>query len=360
MTTHQFWQGKRVLITGHTGFKGSWLTLWLHRLGARVFGYAQTPPTTPSLFQLADIGQCVTTTTGDIRDLAHFTEVLTHVQPDVVFHLANQPLIRESYIRPIDTLQTNIMGTANVLEAIRSMPSVRAVVIATSDQCYENRDWLWGYREDDPMGGHDPFSCSKGAAELVIASYRRSFFDSTADTDAAIASVRDGHIIGGGDFSQDSIIPDFIRARAREQTLVIRNPHAIRPWQFVLEPLSGYITLAQRLFEEGQSYAEGWNFGPADNDTQTMSQMCAAFNHFLQKNDILPVEIELKTQRSALRDESLLRLDTSKARQRLDWTPQLELHGALELTAQWYVSYFHHDNLRDVCDSQIDFFQHLA
>ena len=354
-----FWQGKTVFMTGHTGFKGSWLSLWLHRLGAKVYGYALPAPTNPSLYHLARINNCVTGTTGDIRDLRHLSDTMTEIQPDIVFHLAAQPLVRESYVMPIDTFATNVMGTANVLEAVRGVPSIRAVVVVTSDKCYENRTWLWGYREDDPMGGHDPYSASKGASELVVASYRRSFFEHNADTQAGIASVRAGNVIGGGDFAQDRLIPDFIRAIEREESITIRNPHAIRPWQFVLEPLSGYLSVAQRLFEEPQEYAEGWNFGPSDTDAQTVSQICAIFNHALQKQGIHTVDVTLQTPARQLHEAAHLRLDISKARQRLDWIPQLELHTALEMTAQWYGSYLNNDNLRALCEEQIDFYQSL-
>lgn len=354
-----FWQGKTVFMTGHTGFKGSWLSLWLHRLGAKVYGYALPAPTNPSLYHLARINTCVTGTTGDIRDLSHLSDTMTEIQPDIVFHLAAQPLVRESYVMPIDTFATNVMGTANVLEAVRGVASIRAVVVVTSDKCYENRTWLWGYREDDPMGGHDPYSASKGASELVVASYRRSFFEHNADTQAGIASVRAGNVIGGGDFAQDRLIPDFIRAIEREESITIRNPHAIRPWQFVLEPLSGYLSVAQRLFEEPQEYAEGWNFGPSDTDAQTVSQICAIFNHALQKQGIRTVDVALQTPARQLHEAAHLRLDISKARQRLDWIPQLELHTALEMTAQWYGSYLNNDNLRALCEEQIDFYQSL-
>lgn len=356
----QFWQNKRVFITGHSGFKGSWLSLWLHQLGAQVFGYALPTPNTPTLFQSAHIGDCVNSTFGDIRDLPHLTETLERVQPDIVFHLAGQPLMRDAYIQPIKTLETNVMGTAHILEAVRDIPTVRAVIMITSDKCYENRDWLWGYREDDPMGGKDPYSASKGAAELIISAYRRSFFEQTGDNVTAIASVRNGNVIGGGDFAQDRLLPDFIRAFEKEQSLIIRHPHSTRPWQFILEPLSGYITLAERLYDEGATYAEGWNFGPADNDTQSVSQMCATFNHFLHKNDIQPIEIELKPQPNDLHVNHFLRLDTSKARQRLDWLPRLDLYSALELTAEWYATYLHHKDVRAVCENQIDLYQHLT
>jgi CDP-glucose 4,6-dehydratase len=355
----QFWQGKKVFMTGHTGFKGSWLSLWLHMLGAKVYGYSLPAPTNPSLFHLARINHCVTGTTGDIRDLHHLTEALIEVQPDIVLHLAAQPLVRESYVQPIDTFTTNVIGTANVLEAVRCVPSVRAVVVVTSDKCYENREWLWGYREDDPMGGHDPYSASKGASELIVASYRRSFFENNADTHAGIASVRAGNVIGGGDFAQDRLIPDFIRAIERKDGITIRNPHAIRPWQFVLEPLGGYLCVAQRLYEAPQEYAEGWNFGPVDTDTQTVSQVCAVFNHALHQHGITPVEITLQTAAHNPHEAGHLRLDISKARQRLDWVPKLDLHTSLEMTAQWYGHYLNHDDVRQVCEQQIDFFRNL-
>ncbi len=355
-----FWRDKRVFITGHTGFKGSWLSLWLHRYGAQVFGYSLPAPTNPSLFHLARLQNCVQTTTGDVRDLKHLTDTMAEVQPDIVFHLAAQPLVRDSYHAPIDTFATNIMGTANLLEAVRHTPSVRAAVIVTSDKCYENREWLWGYREDDPMGGHDPYSSSKGAAELITSAYRRSYFNKEHEGAAAIASVRAGNVIGGGDFSSDRLIPDFIRALEKDEPVSIRSPHAIRPWQFVLEPLSGYMQVAKRLYEAGQIFAEGWNFGPADTDLQTVSQLCATFNHSLHKNDVSPVEVRLEQQPSAPHEAAFLRLDTSKARQRLDWIPKLELYTALEMTAQWYAGYINNEDLRDLSESQIDFYQNLT
>lgn len=354
-----FWQGKTVFITGHTGFIGSWLSLWLYRLGARVYGYSLPAPTHPSLFHLARINQCVSGTTGDIRDLKHLSETMTEISPDIVFHLAAQPLVRESYVRPVDTFTTNITGTAHVLEAVRGVPSIRAVVMVTSDKCYENREWLWGYREDDPLGGHDPYSASQGASELVIAAYRRSFFEKNADTHAGIASVRTGNVIGGGDFAQDRLLPDFIRAIEREKSITIRNPHAICPLQFILEPLSGYLLVAQRLYEAPQDYAEGWNFGPADTDALTVSQICALFNHAMQKQGAQTVDVELAAKSPYAHEPAYLRLDIAKARQRLDWVPKLELHTALDMTAQWYGSYFNNNNVRALCEEQIDFFRNL-
>lgn len=355
-----FWRDKRVFITGHTGFKGSWLTLWLHRMGAKVSGYSLPAPTSPSLFHLARLQNCVQTTTGDVRDLKHLSDTLAAVQPEIVFHLAAQPLVREAYSTPIDTFATNVMGTAHLLEAARNVPSVRSVIVVTSDKCYENREWLWGYREDDPMGGHDPYSSSKGAAELVTSAYRRSYFAKDPEGQTGIATVRAGNVIGGGDFAGDRLIPDFVRALEKEEPVSIRNPHAVRPWQFVLEPLSGYLLVAQRLYETGQPYAEGWNFGPADTDLQTVSQLCATFNHSLQKNDVEPVEVLLEEQANAPHEAAFLRLDISKARQRLDWIPKMELYTALELTAQWYSGYLNNEDLRTLSENQIEFYQSLT
>ncbi|WP_198937178.1 CDP-glucose 4,6-dehydratase [Herbaspirillum camelliae] len=354
-----FWRDKRVFITGHTGFKGSWLTLWLHLMGAKVSGYSLPAPTSPSLFHLARLHNCVQTTTGDVRDPKHLAETMAAVQPDVVFHLAGQPQIEHSYLTPLDTFATNVMGTAHLLEAVRSTPSVRSVVVVTSNKCYENREWLWGYREDDPMGGHDPFSSSKGAAELVTAAYRRSFFSADPDNPVGVASVRTGNVIGGGDFAADRLIPDFIRALEADEPVTIRQPHAVRPWQFVLEPLSGYLQIGRMLYEHGASYAEAWNFGPTDTDLQTVSQLCATFNHSLQKNDVEPVEVRLE-QAGATLSEAVLRLDTSKARQRLDWIPRMELYTALELTAQWYAGYLNNEDLRALSENQIAFYQSLT
>ena len=356
----QFWRGKRVFITGHTGFKGSWLSLWLHRWGAVLHGYSLPAPTNPSLFHLARVHNCIETTTGDVRDLQHLNDAMAAFQPEIVFHLAAQPVVRDSYRTPIDTFSINVMGTAHLLEAVRNTPSVRSVIVVTSDKCYENREWLWGYREDDPMGGHDPYSSSKGAAELVTSAYRRSFFQNGKEPAAAIASVRAGNVIGGGDFANDRLIPDFIRALEKEESVSIRNPNAIRPWQFVLEPLSGYLEVAQRLYQSGQQYAEGWNFGPADNDLQTVAQLCATFNHSLRKNDVPPIEVRIEEQTQALHEAAFLRLDISKARQRLDWVPKLELYTALELTAQWYSGYFNNEDLRSLSESQIELYQNLT
>jgi len=266
-----FWRDKRVLLTGHTGFKGGWMALWLQSMGAEVVGYALAPPTEPSLFQCARVGdRLVASHLGDIRDLDHLQRVFKEHCPEIVFHMAAQPLVRLSYSEPVDTFSTNVMGTVNVLEAVRRTPGVRALVNITTDKCYENREWVWGYRENDPMGGHDPYSSSKGCAELVSAAYRSSFFN-PKDFDrhgVSVASVRAGNVIGGGDWAGDRLIPDMIRAFSAGTPVIIRSPHAIRPWQHVLEPLRGYLTLAEHMWEAGPDYAEGWNFGPNDEDAK--------------------------------------------------------------------------------------------
>ncbi|HZG19152.1 MAG TPA: CDP-glucose 4,6-dehydratase [Herbaspirillum sp.] len=354
-----FWRDKRVFITGHTGFKGSWLTLWLHLMGARVSGYSLPAPTNPSLFHLARLHNCVQTTIGDVRDPRHLADTLAAVQPDIVFHLAGQPQISQALVNPLDTFATNMMGTAHLLEAVRHTPSVRAVVVATSNKCYENREWLWGYREDDPMGGHDPFSSSKGAAELVTAAYRRSYFSPEKGSQVGVASARTGNVIGGGDFSPERLLPDFIRALEKEEPVIIRQPAAVRPWQYVLEPLSGYLQIAQSLYEQGSAFAEAWNFGPADTDLQTVAQLCATFNHSLQKNDVEPIEVHLEPEPEN-QHHAVLRLDISKARQRLDWIPRMELYTALELTAQWYAGYLNNEDLRALSENQIAFYQSLT
>ncbi|AYR26466.1 CDP-glucose 4,6-dehydratase [Herbaspirillum rubrisubalbicans] len=355
-----FWRGKRVFITGHTGFKGGWLSLWLHMMGARVSGYSLPAPTNPSLFHLARLHNCLHTTTGDVRDPLHLAQSMAAAQADVVFHLAAQALVRDSYLTPVDTYATNVMGTVHVLEAVRQTPSVRSVVVVTSDKCYENREWLWGYREDEPMGGHDPYSSSKGVAELVTAAYRRSFFGKAGNEQVGIASVRAGNVIGGGDFAADRLIPDFIRALEKDAPVSIRNPTAVRPWQFVLEPLSGYLQIAQLLYEHGSQYAEGWNFGPAETDPKTVGQLCTTFNQALQQHQVAPARVVLEPQANAPHEAHLLRLDISKARQRLGWEPRMELSAALELTAQWYAGHLNNEDLRALSEEQIHFYQSLT
>ncbi len=264
-TNPTFWQGKRVLLTGHTGFKGSWLSLWLQSMGATLRGVALAPPTEPSLFEAARVFEGMEHRIADIRDFAAVQAQMNEFRPEIVIHMAAQPLVRLSYQQPIETYATNVMGTVHVLEAARHAGSVRAIVNVTTDKCYENREWVWGYRESEPMGGHDPYSSSKGCAELVSSAYRESFMK---EAGLAMATARAGNVIGGGDWAADRLVPDILRALEKSEPVLIRNPHAIRPWQHVLEPLSGYLLLAERLFEQGQADAEGWNFGPRDEDAR--------------------------------------------------------------------------------------------
>ncbi|MBU1775020.1 MAG: CDP-glucose 4,6-dehydratase, partial [Gammaproteobacteria bacterium] len=265
-----FWRGKKVFMTGHTGFKGGWLSLWLQSMGAQVTGFALLPPTIPSLFEVADVAQGMTSIIGDIREAESLAKAVREAAPEIVIHMAAQPLVRYSYANPVETYSTNVMGTVHLLEAVRQTPSVRAVVNVTSDKCYDNKEWVWGYRENEAMGGFDPYSNSKGCAELVASAYRNSFFNPEKyhEHKVALASVRAGNVIGGGDWAADRLIPDILRAISDNKPVVIRSPHAIRPWQHVLEPLSGYLLLAEKLYEQGIAYAEGWNFGPNDEDAK--------------------------------------------------------------------------------------------
>jgi len=266
-----FWQGKRVFITGHTGFKGSWLCLWLHTLGAKVTGFA-LPAVQQSLFNQANVAASMNSLTGDVRDLLAFKTAMAATEPEIVIHMAAQALVRESYKDPVNTYTTNVLGTVNLFEAIKSTPSVRAVVNVTTDKCYENKEWIWAYRENEPLGGYDPYSCSKACSELVAASYRQSFFSAQHfdQHGVAIATARAGNVIGGGDYAMDRLIPDIVSSFASGKTVNIRYPQAIRPWQHVLEPLNGYLMLAQALFERGPEFAEPWNFGPHLEDAQTV------------------------------------------------------------------------------------------
>lgn len=328
-----FWRGKRVLLTGHTGFKGSWLSLWLQSMGARVVGYALAPPTNPSLFEVANVEAGMTSIIGDIRDLDHLRKVFAEHRPEIVIHMAAQPLVRYSYNEPVETYSTNVMGTINLLEAVRTIDSVRAVVNVTSDKCYENREWMWGYRENEAMGGFDPYSSSKGCAELVAAAYRNSYFhpENYKQHGVALASARAGNVIGGGDWADDRLIPDIMRAIVQGNPVNIRNPHAIRPWQHVLEPLSGYLLLAQRLYEEGAAYAEGWNFGPNDEDAKPVQwiveQMTQAWGEgasWILDDGEHPHEAHY------------LKLDCSKAKARLSWHPRWHLQDALDAIIEWH------------------------
>jgi CDP-glucose 4,6-dehydratase len=328
----EFWDGKRVLLTGHTGFKGSWMSLWLTSMGAKVVGYALAPPTSPSLFEAADVGRGMTSILGDIRDLAKLEAVFAEHRPEIVIHMAAQPLVRYSYQNPVETYSTNVMGTVHLLEAVRNCPGVKAVVNITTDKCYENREWVWGYRENEPMGGHDPYSNSKGCAELVSSAYRSSFFgaDSYAQHGVAVATVRAGNVIGGGDWAQDRLIPDILAAFEQGKPVDIRNPHAVRPWQHVLEPLRGYLTLAERLFEHGPSFGQGWNFGPNDDDAKPVGWIVKQMATLWGGEPAWAVD-----SRAHPHEANYLKLDISEARTRLDWHPALRLNDALQLIIDW-------------------------
>ncbi len=334
MTGRQFWQDKRVFITGHTGFKGSWLSLWLQGLGAQVTGFALNPPTTPSMFEVAGVARGMTSIIGDIRDSQALSDALCSANPQVVIHMAAQPLVRYSYGNPVDTYATNVMGTVHLLEAVRRARSVKAVVTVTSDKCYENREWPWGYRENEAMGGHDPYSSSKGCAELVTAAYRNSYFstDKAQGPDVSLASVRAGNVIGGGDWAEDRLIPDFLRAIVSGAEVVIRSPHAIRPWQHVMEPLSGYLSLAQALFEKGASYAEGWNFGPYDHDAKPVGWIVAEFSRLWGEGACYRVD----QSAADLHEAHYLKLDCSKAQMYLRWQPCWSLGQTLEKIVTWH------------------------
>jgi len=349
MLDHQFWAGKRVLVTGHTGFKGGWLCLWLKGLGAQVTGYSLPPSTSPNLYEIACVGESMQDVTGDIRDLDHVCRVVENFRPEIVFHMAAQPLVRQSYANPVETYATNVMGTVHLLEAVRRVRDVRACVNVTSDKCYENREWVWGYRENEPMGGYDPYSSSKGCAELVTAAYRTSFFNSPAATDSmSLASVRAGNVVGGGDWAEDRLIPDMVRAFMGGKPAVIRNPDAIRPWQHVLEPLSGYLVLAQRLWSEGSSYAEAWNFGSDEHDAKPVRWV--ANKLAAMWGDGAGWKVDEKRQPH---EAHYLKLDSSKAKERLGWRRILKLEQALRLTVEWYQAHAQGGDLQAITGRQI-------
>lgn len=340
------WAGRRVLVTGHTGFKGSWLSLWLHSLGAEVTGYALPAPTDPSLFASARISEVINHIEGDVRDLGSLRAAVARARPEVIFHLAAQPLVRLSYEEPVETYATNVMGTVHLLEAARQVPGVRAIICVTSDKCYENREWVWPYRESDPMGGHDPYSSSKGCAEIVTAAYRSSYF---RESGPALASVRAGNVIGGGDWAADRLVPDLVRAFEAGAAPLIRSPDAVRPWQHVLEALGGYLMIAERLLAGEREFADGWNFGPADEDARPVSwiveRMRAAWGG--GAGEALP------DTGSRLHEAGFLRLDCSKVRAALGWRPALTLEQALHWIVAWHKAVGSGENAREVTLGQI-------
>ena len=345
------YNNRKVLVTGHTGFKGSWLCLILNKLGADVYGYALDPPTNPSLFNEAKIEELMTSFIGDIRDYPGLLKVMQQVQPEIVIHMAAQPLVRESYKIPIDTYAINVMGAVHLLESCRHTKSVKAIVNVTTDKCYENKEWHWGYRENEPMGGYDPYSNSKGCSELVTSAYRNSYFnpEKYAEHGVAVASARAGNVIGGGDWADDRLIPDFIRAISKGEEIKIRSPFAIRPWQHVLEPLTGYLTLAAKLFLEGPEYAQGWNFGPDDRDAKNVewiiNTICRLWGEgasFCVDNNPQPHEA------------NYLKLDCSKAKAELGWTPKWDIETTLKSIVEWNKAFISRENIRTVTDTQIE------
>lgn len=332
-----FYRGKRVLVTGHTGFKGAWLALWLHELGAEVIGIGLDPATERDNFVLTGIENKIKADIRtDIRDGRRIKEIFAQYQPEIVFHLAAQPLVRLSYDIPVETYETNVMGTINILEAIRSTESVRVGVMITTDKCYENKEHIWGYRENEPMGGYDPYSSSKGAAEIAIASWRRSYFnpENFANHGKAIASVRAGNVIGGGDWALDRIIPDCIRALEAGEPIEIRSPKSIRPWQHVLEPLSGYMLLAQKMWEKPTEYCEGWNFGPRMESISTVWEVAQKVVQNYGKGTLIDI-----SDPNALHEAKLLMLDISKAKFRLGWEPRMNIDQTVAMTIDWYKNY---------------------
>jgi len=342
-----FWKGKKVYLTGHTGFKGSWLSLWLQNMGAEVKGYSLELNTEPTLFKKANVAEGMESEFGDIRDLEQLSKSLVSFSPDILIHMAAQPLVRLSYLEPVDTYTTNVIGTVNVLEAARKCSNLKAIVSVTTDKCYENKEWEWGYRENEPMGGHDPYSSSKGCAELVTSAYRRSFFSSEGT--ASLASARAGNVIGGGDWAEDRLIPDILRAFEKSEPVVIRNPLSTRPWQHVLEPLSGYLILAQELFLNGDNFAEGWNFGPKDEDCKPVGWILDQMVKFWGNNASWTLD-----ENNNPHEAGFLKLDCSKASNRLKWNPKWNLQLTLKSIVDWHQIYIDDGDLKKECLKNIN------
>lgn len=347
---NNFWLGKKVLVTGHTGFKGSWLSLWLYLLGANVTGYALNPPTNPSLYHLANIKELLHDIRGDIRDRELLYNTIKNLKPDVVFHLAAQPLVGQSYQHPVETYETNVMGTVNLLDCIREIGGIGAVINVTTDKCYENQEWFWGYRENDRLGGFDPYSNSKACSELVTEAYRNSYFNPQhySSHGVALATARAGNVIGGGDFAQDRLIPDIIRSILQGEDLILRNPQAIRPWQHVLEPLAGYLLLAEGLYNQGAKYASSWNFGPDDADSQSVEWIQQNLYALLQqKRSYITMPV------AQYHEAGWLRLDCSKAKHLLGWKPVWNLMQCLEKIVEWLDVFQQSGDLQNICKQQI-------
>ncbi len=342
-----FWAEKRVLVTGHTGFKGGWLALWLQKLGAKVIGYSLSPPTKPNLFEVSRVADGMQSIEGDVRILEQLKATVNEYQPEIVIHMAAQSLVRYSYAQPVETYATNVMGTVNILEAVRQSDSVRVILNVTSDKCYENKEWVWGYRENERLGGRDPYSSSKGCAEIVTSAYRDSYFKDS-DPCIGVASARAGNVIGGGDWAKDRLIPDIMNAFIKGHPVVIRHPNAIRPWQHVLEPLSGYLCLVEHLWDERSKFAGAWNFGPDSDDAQPVTWVV---------DQLIPLwgegarwELDAPPQPH---EACALKLDCSKARSLLHWSPKLQLSTALEWVVNWYRGYQQNRDMRRITEAEI-------
>ena len=351
MLDKHFWKGKKVFITGHTGFKGSWLCLWLKLLGADITGYALNPPTNPNLFDLCNINKLTTSITSDVRDYKSLAKAIKSARPEIVIHMAAQSLVRESYKNPVETYSINVMGTVNLFEAVRNTDGVKVVINVTTDKCYENREWFWGYRENEPMGGYDPYSNSKACSELVTSAYRNSFFNpkNYNSHGVGIASVRSGNVIGGGDWSADRLMPDCVRALLDKKRIVLRNPNAVRPWQHVLEPLSGYLLLAQKLYNNGPKYSEGWNFGPDDGDAKPVEWIVKKICEKWGQNASYKID-----KGEHPHEAHYLKLDCSKAKEKLGWYPRWNLEKAIDSVIEWTQAYQENKDVRKVCLKQIE------
>jgi len=351
-----FWQGKRVLLTGHTGFKGSWLALWLRELGAQVTGFALEPGTEPSLFELAQVGSDITDLRGDLRDLGALLEAVAEAQPEIVLHLAAQPLVREAYRDPLGTYSSNVMGTLNLLEAVRQVGGVRACVLVTTDKVYANQEWPWPYRENEALGGHDPYSSSKACCELLAQSYAASFFPAArhAEHGMALATARAGNVLGGGDFAPERLIPDVLKAWSAGDPVTLRYPQAVRPWQHALEPLAGYLQLAERLYTQGPDFAGAWNFGPGEGD------MCSVGEVVNRLARQWPEAPGVRVEPSELHEAGLLRLDSSRARQVLGWRTRWSLHACLQHTLEWHLAWQRGDNMRAITLHQLNLYTELS
>lgn len=352
MLQADFWKDKRVFVTGHTGFKGSWLCLWLRHLGAHVTGYALAPPSDPSLFELAGIGKRVHSIQGDVRDAAQLEQAIAADRPEIVIHMAAQSLVRYSYEHPVETFATNLLGSVHVMDAVRRAASVKAMVMVTSDKCYQNNEWVWGYREDERLGGHDPYSASKACAEIAVSAFQHSFF---ADEQApAVASARAGNVIGGGDWALDRLVPDILRSLLKNEPTLIRKPQATRPWQHVLEPLHGYLVLAQHLYEKGKQYSGGWNFGPPEDSEKTVGWIIAKLY------SLWGVDFDWRLDADPGPPEStFLKLDASKARAQLGWRPLLNLDTTLDWIVRWTRRYEAGEDMAGVTVADIERFMAL-